>query len=234
MEYSNEFKHFVDVCTKPKNNFYVGIGDPNARILIVGKESALSEVNLEYKNNAAEWRKHIENHDCQDLKYHVNKEHPLHRGWGHNTWSYYQKLNDYIFDVEEIKPYYIDFLKNMFTTEINDAPNPKTSQADKSSINARKRLFKESAFIQSFPVIVLACSNYIQNNNSIREIDDIFGVTYDGDENGKHYYNKGNWFFTHHNVSGNKLVIHTRQLSMDVKNEMLKEMAEVIKKHLKI
>lgn len=81
-------------------------------------------------------------------------------------------------------------------------------------------------------MIILACSNYIQNNDNIREIDNIFGVTYDGDDVGKFWFNKSNWFYTHHDTSGRKLVIHTRQLSADVKNELLEEMARIIKKHL--
>lgn len=81
-------------------------------------------------------------------------------------------------------------------------------------------------------MIILACSNYIQNNDNIREIDKIFGVTYDGDDVGRFLFNKGNWFYTHHDASGRKLVIHTRQLSADVKDDMLKEMAKIIKKHL--
>ena len=85
---------------------------------------------------------------------------------------------------------------------------------------------------KSFPVIILACSNYIQNNDNIREIDKIFGVTYDGDDVGRFLFNKGNWFYTHHDANGRKLVIHTRQLSADVKDDMLKEMAKIIKKHL--
>ncbi|WP_303012538.1 hypothetical protein [uncultured Bacteroides sp.] len=81
-------------------------------------------------------------------------------------------------------------------------------------------------------MIVLAHSNYIQNNDNIREIDDIFGVTYDGDDVGKFWFNKGNWFYTHHDISGSKFVIHTRQLSANVRNELLEEMTRIIKKHL--
>jgi hypothetical protein len=67
----------------------------------------------------------------------------------------------------------------------------------------------------------------------VREIDDIFQVTYDGDDVGKYWYSEGNWFFTHHNSDFSKLVIHTRQLSADVKDDLLKDMSVIIREHLK-
>ena len=107
-----------------------------------------------------------------------------------------------------------------------------TSKADKSGLNERKEMFKNSDFIQNFPVIVLACSDYIRNDNENREIDNVFEVTFDNHELTKYSFSKGNWFFTHHNKDKSKLVIHTRQLSSDVNNNMLKEMGEIIKQHL--
>ena len=70
------------------------------------------------------------------------------------------KLSDYIWNSE--RDYYIDFLRYTFTIEINDAPNKNIANADKSSLNKRKMLFKNSGFIQNFPVVILACSNYIK------------------------------------------------------------------------
>lgn len=230
--YSEEFVTFV------KNGigkYFIGTGNPNSNILIVGKESAIdSNDNLGmcwYNNNAIDWKKHIFNNTSEELEYFVNENNHLRKGWGKNTWSKYQKLNDYIFE-KTPKSFYVDFLKNIFTTEINDSPDKNTVNANKSGLNERKRLFKKSAFIQNFPVVILACSNYIQNNDNIREIDDIFNVTYFGDEKGKYWYNKGNWFFLHYTPDYKKLVIHTRQLSADVKNKMLEDMGRIVREHL--
>ena len=233
MEYTQEFKDFVNACMRPNGqNFYVGIGNPNAEILFIGKEAAMREADDDYKNNAKCWREHIYKGTCEDLDYLVHEEHLLRKGWGRNTWSKYQKLKDCIVENKEIQPFYVDFLKDVFTTEINDSPSKKTSDAVKIGLNARKKLFKDSAFIQNFPVVVLACSGYLKNDENIREIDDIFGVTYDGDEKGKKVYTSANWFYTHHSEDGRRLVIHTRQLSANVLNDMLEEMGEVIRKHL--
>lgn len=230
MIYSDEFKEFVDFCNH--NGKYVGWGNPDSKILMVGKESALEEPNQFYNDNASMWNERINDGTIMELCHDIKQNANVAKGWGVNTWSKYQKLKDYICNSDGFQKHYVDFSTEMFTTEINDAPSLRTSRADKSGISDRKELFRTSPFIQNFPVIVLACSNYIQNNDNIREIDDIFGVTYDGDDTGRFLFNKGNWFYTHHNTSGRKLVIHTRQLSADVKDDMLKQMAEIIKRHL--
>jgi len=233
MEYSTKFIEFVNKGVT--NHFFIGTGNPNSRILFIGKESAISSDDIQgqlwYSSNANEWKNHIIEGNCEVLEYEVGINHPLRKGWGKNTWSKYQILSDIIWN-KHTKRFYVNFLKTTFTTEINDAPNKNTVSADKRGLNERKTLFKQSTFIQSFPVVVLACSNYIKNNNEIREIDEIFDVTYDGDEKGKYWYNKSNWFFTHHNEDKTKLVIHTRQLSADVKNEMLECMGNIIREHL--
>jgi hypothetical protein len=230
--YTNEFTEFVK---QGIGNYFIGTGYPNSNILFIGKESAIpptNEVGLKwYNENASTWMKHIKNNTCECLEYPVDEQNPLRKGWGRNTWSKYQKLIDYIFE-KKSNSFEVNFLKYAFTTEINDSPSKKTSIADKSNLKNRKKLLKNSEFIQSFPVIILACSNYIINNDETREIDDIFDVTYDGDEEGKFFFSSGNWFFTHHNKKQSKLVIHTRQLSADVKDEMLQKMASIIRKHL--
>lgn len=231
--YSKDFEEFVN---NGVSKYFIGTGNPNANILFIGKESAISEDNLEskkwYNKNASDWKSHIKNNTCEILSYPIPKEHIFRKekSWGKNTWSKYQQLSDFIFSKDK-KPYYIDFLENVFTTEINDSPNKNTNTANKSSLNERKLLFKESKFIQNFPVIVLACSDYIKNNDEIREIDEIFGVHY-RDEYEKKIYTKSNWFYSHYNEEKTKLVIHTRQLSTNVMSDLLEEMGKVIRNHL--
>lgn len=231
--YSKEFKEFV---LKGVDKYHIGTGNPNARVLFIGKESAIAGDNhigrKRYDENATDWKNHIENDTCEILSYPIPECHEFrkNKNWGKNTWSKYQKLTNHIFNKEE-KPYFIDFLENVFTTEINDSPCKNTRTANKSKLNERKLLLKESSYIQNFPVVVLACSNYISNNNEIREIDEVFWVKYE-DEYPQKVYNKTNWFFSHYNRDKTKLVIHTRQLSADVKSDLLKEMGELIRKHL--
>ncbi|MBP6436541.1 MAG: hypothetical protein KA288_03995 [Paludibacteraceae bacterium] len=231
--YTEDFKEFV---SNGVDKYYIGIGNPNAKILYVGKESAIDQDNTEglnlYNRNAADWKNHVVNNTCEPLFYEVSKEHPFRKekSWGKNTWSKYQKLTNNIFRREE-RPNYIDFLKEVFTTEINDSPNKNTSSANKGTLNERKQLLKDSKFIQCFPVVVLACSNYIQNNDEQREINEIFNVRYSG---GGKSFSKGNWYYLHYSDDKTKLVIHTRQLSTNVKKELLDEVGEAIRKHLNL
>ncbi len=231
--YTEHFKKFVSQGIEQKA--YIGIGNPNSNILLVGKEAAIDPNNQEalenYKNDALKWQELIEAGQEQVYHYPIDEGSPLYKSWGKNTWSKYQQLISAVRE-RQAKPYFVDFLSSCFTTEINDAPMLRTADANKEGLQNRKKFFQESSFIQEFPVVILACSNYIQNNEQVREIDEIFGVSYAGDEIGKHQYNQGNWFYLHYSPDKRKLVIHTRQLSADVKNEMLQDMGRIIRQHL--
>ncbi|MBV7282869.1 hypothetical protein, partial [Corynebacterium sp. TAE3-ERU30] len=71
-------------------------------------------------------------------------------------------------------------------------------------------------------------SDYIKNNDKVREIDDVFGVKFYKEK----IYTEKNKFFLHYNDDKTKLVIHTRQLSSNVKNDLLEDMAKIIIQHL--
>ena len=228
------FKEFVSFCVS--NNRYVGLGNPNAPILIIGKEPYTKNGNTDEKSNAEEMMSHIINGTLENVykPYKVTKDNTyLYDNWGNCTWSNYQNLIDLVFKGVKSTEKQIDFLVNDFTTEMNDIPSQTTRSADKSLISTRKQMFKESEFIQSFSVVILACSNYIMNVGDNREIDDIFDVTFD-DNGANTNFSQGSWFYTHHNAIGDKLVIHTRQLSNSFDPKLLDEMAKVIRKHLNL
>lgn len=95
---------------------------------------------------------------------------------------------------------------------MNTAPAKNTKDANKEGILSRKQLFKKSDYFQSFPIVILACSNYIKGN----EIEDIFKVKFD-----KQIGCGKQLFWTHSSFEKTKLVIHTRQLSTNVSNDLL-------------
>ncbi len=179
--YTEKFKLFVNKAQT--ENQYIGIGNPNAKILYIGKEAAIIPNNTDamdsYKENANFWSKLINSNKQDMYEYEVGPDHQfrVEKSWGKNTWSKYQLLTDKILK-NETKPNYINFLNHVFTTELNDSPHKHNHLADKSTINERKQFLKDSPFIQDFSVVVLACSDYIVNNDNIREIDTIFGVQY--------------------------------------------------------
>ena len=104
----------------------------------------------------------------------------------------------------------------------------------KDTIGTKLELFKESKFIQSFPVVVLACGSYIVNQGSNRQIGNTFGVSFqkvglpDSTQNYWIHYDGLDY------DKSNKLVIHTRQLSGPINNELLFSIGNPIKSFLKL
>lgn len=226
MDREKLFEEFIKECEtqKPRMQF-CGQGNPNKDILIVGKESTAVRDNLILDNIKL----------CKDKRL---RDAPREIDSTNDTWGNYQQLCDLVYCRKSNYSTMWDFEKECaFTTELNNNPSKKALIPNKKtriSIAERLELFKKSKFIQSFPVVVLACSNYIINKDDNRQIDCTFGVTYDGDEKGKYYYSPFNWFYTHHNEDKSKLVIHTRQLSQNVMCQMMVDMAKVIRDHLGI
>lgn len=264
MVYSSSFKTLVE---KSSEKTFIGLGNPNAKILIVGKEvstdiSSKKAIEIQnaitYKRNRGDWRINISSKISQEnvenwtfdekAKGEDIKNNPLFAFKGaikkrtSNTWKKYQKLHDCIFqgEIDRNTSIPLTFQEDFFITEMSNIPSPKTKDAQskkefKVELAKRKEEFFKSSYIQNFPVIVLACSNYIWNTNKERQIDDIFGVEFDFDQKhskGEYVFTKRNRFWTHYNQDATKLVIHTRQLSNNVSDEMLVEMGKIIKQHL--
>ena len=224
MDREKLFEQFF-ICCKQQPEQICGQGEKNSSILIIGKES--TNVTIE------------ENLDLCDREKGCGNSRP--RGKFYETWSKYQRLIEAVYREEyDKKPCdvkLVDFEKYAFTTELSSDPRRQSSYVDaRPSIEKRLELFRNSEFIQSFPVVILACGGYIQNQGegNKRQIDNTFGVEYDGDTEGKHYYSKSNWFYTHHGKSNQKLVIHTRQFSQNIMNKLIDDIAKEIRKHLKI
>lgn len=233
MDREKQFEQFLEECKN--RNEWCGQGNPNAHILIIGKEP--------YKKKLIPDPEIIrqllqEQYDlCRSKKYGIadRKDNP--------TWINYQKLIEKVFKEKKFNPKVFDFEKYVFTTELNTIFRPKAELDEETRNNINKRLlfFKDSAFIKSFPVVILTCNNFISNNEKKGFlINDTFGVEYDIDPNlegkpkgeYKDNYKSGHWFYTHHGDNGKKLVIHTRQLSRLYDYVFLDDMAKIIRAHL--
>jgi len=259
MKYSDEFKKLIN--NELQNPTYIGLGNPNAKILIVGKEVSINPNSVEeihqlgikfYKNNIHDWMLNIQNNidqkDVTEWLPEKKESNPLYFLKGEikknvsYTWKNYEKLHEIIY-FEKLIPdnlRILEFQKDFFITEMSNFPSKTTHIAQqnkkfKEELEKRKNTFFRSEFIQNFPVVVLACSNYIWNKDNDWQINDIFRVTYDFDKKyskGVYEFSEKNRFWTHYSENGEKLVIHTRQLSNNVKNDMLTEMGTLIKHHL--
>lgn len=223
MDREELFEKYINECDKtPK--YFCGQGNPNADILIIGQESTDTRESLVCDNIRL----------CRDKK---ERDAPRPIDPKNKTWANYQILLDEIYNRKSDYPDKWDFEKYAFTSELSSIPRKQNNYSDaKSSIQNRLRFFEESIFIQSFPVIILACSNYIRNNHKNREIDNTFHVEFCQVYGSKENKNR---FWTHFDDrnSPRKLVIHTRQFSLRYMNNedkewLIKEMASVIRDHL--
>ena len=222
----SQFRAYFETCqSNPKNLEIVGMGNPYARILIVGQESA----EMDIRRNIEDVSTCLNKGDFHNLYYQPrfyenrignNGKRILNR-----TWNAYQKLIDYIRPEEKRckDPEHTDFCMDAFTTELNNTVSPHRAPDWKPRIET----FKESDFIKGFSVVVLACCRYI-NEDQIR---DTFNVTKDfSSERHTKLYSRSMWFDVYHSVDGKRLVIHTRQLSQ-YSDELLRGMADVIRGH---
>lgn len=227
MDREELFEAFINECEKREE--FCGQGNPNADILIIGKEP-YNRIPLTDEKDIN--KRLQENYDlCRNTK-DRDAERPKDKN---PTWSNYQKLIEAIDTSRRHATNVRDFEKMAFTTELNTAFRPEAILDDKTREKIRLRLdfFKQSGFIRSFNIVVLACGNFITNNKeSGFQINETFGVEYDlnGGEHKKEY-KAGHWFYTHHGDDGKKLVIHTRQLSNLRDYTFITHMANEIKKH---
>jgi len=222
---------------------YIGTGNPNANILIIGKEASISkehgdQFTREVKSNFEQW-KEMTDFDQSKIKERDWANHtPLYPYKGQllkidkngnlgtsRTWLNYQKLANLIFDKPENDK--IDFHEKVFITEVNSTPSPKTVNADISSIGFRKKTLFKSAFIKDFPVIIIAGLGYFEINSTQNEIMNIFGLN--SVEKRCALNKKTQPYWIHYSEENKKLLINTRQLSINVSDALLKEISEVVR-----
>lgn len=251
MDREKLFEEFKSQCVGREQ--ICGQGNPNADILIIGKEphGKICKNRQEYLDHLNKNYEHCRVNvfvrmSCKHLDYYKQKYQDYNVARENfrklTTWKNYQKL---LFEIKGIKYHendnnVVDFERFAYTTELSSMPRPQADyDASKDMINKRLLFFKESKFIQSFPVIILACREYIHNDED-RQIDNTFGVTFRTERfitpTTERITSPTFRFYTHYNEDDSKLVIHTRQLSNFRGNgdQLLKEMATVIRKHLRI
>lgn len=244
MNYSKIFKEAVEHSLNKTD--YLGYGNPNSKILLIGKELA-GPSNYKNEENGKFWKINIDNPDLKIQNWRENgidREeffNPLfpYKGMKLNdqkeaaTWRKYQKLLDYVennFDKNKDRLY--TFYNDSFLTELNDNPSNfshlQIEERRRKSINNRVENFFNLPFIQNFPIVIMANSHYIRDYNV--DVCKLFDVEY---EEGKTRIVNGNsnqWFNVHINKKTPKLLIHTRQLSYNITDDLLKEIAFEIQK----
>lgn len=227
---------------------YIGTGNPKANILIIGKETSihsnLLQKKLEIEDNLNDWRKILAGEFLGEIPRsgifysplypYKGQKYKIYRGKDNGgtspTWYNYQKLINSIFPKDGNQN--IDFHEHVFITEVNSTPSLKTVDADTSSIKFRKETILSSSFFQSFPVVIISGFGYFEVNDNRNEIEEIFGVKYFRHElpDSK----KTQEYFFHQSIDGQKILINTRQLGMNVSTNRIFQIAIEIKNFFKI
>lgn len=228
-----QFREYIETCMNPQNIELIGLGNPYAKILLVGQESARKanngdEVKIIRADNE-DYLSKLRKGDWYNLYHHPRFYEDRKNKYGkrvlNRTWNAYQKLVDYI--RPEAKRCKIvektDFCMDAFTTELNNTVSPHHALEWKPRIET----FKHSDFIKGFPVVVLACSNYINEKQIIETF-----IVEPGIEHCYSKKTKAMRFKTYYSSDHSRLVIHTRQLSQ-YSEALLHGMADNIQNHFK-
>ena len=225
---SKEF-YINELNLNKPNPYFVGFGNPNSKILIIGKEKGFDESNLkqlQYESieNPNEWKNYIDNKITSNRTKFYDSEHDINvfrpylgKMKGGHTWTKYYTLLKNIYP--QIEKNENEFLDYTFLSEINFEPS-KLSKIKAFNNPHRIELLKND-YYKSFNVIICACADYLTDN----QIEDFFDVKFESDlsnpsEKLKIFKNE------------NRVLINTRQLSMNIKNDYLVRISEVAKKHL--
>ena len=227
-----DLKGVLEFCEKEK--LYLGEGTPTAQILFVGKECGWNESIL-----SPDEKGNIELQAQRSAEHNINcwkngdgclgklKADALEFWANSPTWRNYQKLVQQIIG-KEIPKY--DFLDYSFITELSQISLPnsnhlKNNDLTSASVEKRKALFEQD-FFQNFPIVIMACGHYPKDFGF--DIEKIFDVQWTGKIEGV----EGNYYNVHHGKTKNgkdKILVHTRQVSNGVSNELLSKIAEICK-----
>ena len=241
------FKKLLDSLKKEHTTVkeeykYIGTGNPLSEILIIGKEAGLSIEADQYRYEIVEnfnfWNNN-DNYDVEQIKERSNYYSPLYPykgqilkkddgkgNWGTSTtWMNYQKLYNYIFEIKNNNK--INFHERIFITEVNSTPCKKTINADTSSIKFRKEHLLSSSYIQNFPIVIVSGVGYFNVTENENEIEKIFKVEYSEVRYAGNKKSQPYWI--HWNDDKTKLVINTYQLSISIADDLLREVAEIIR-----
>lgn len=243
MKYSEDFVKLIKRLSPNTDEHlqFIGFGNPNSKILLVGKEcgdapNSFNEENCN-KPNLSHWAKNISSSPLPvDVWYNnpnavFNPEYPFNGmpiktlSGGH-TWRNYQKIVDGI--TCKCSSEFIDFHKYAFTTELNSVTSKysKYSTEVRDSIEKRAQHLLCSSFYRNFPITIVCCGHYLNQYNI--NLEKIFGVKWEGrtieitDSNGKDC----GWINVHH--ADGRVLIHTRHLSM-CSGELISKIIELCK-----
>lgn len=226
MNYNKNFNDLIGHSIK--HNQYVGLGNPNAKILFIGKEAGMPLDSKIIDGSAYSWKENNYSIRFTPKKENVKKH--------THTWQKYQKLYEQIFDrlkievIPKKEDFEITFVENVFTTELSNLAAPTTNEAKKidgfaRELKKRKEHFWNSEFVKNFPIVLITASDnkYIETYRG--EVCKLFNVVFHEEM----ICGKSNKMWIHYSDNENpKLVIHTRQLTNGASNKLINKISKLI------
>ncbi|GHU67810.1 hypothetical protein FACS189413_03310 [Bacteroidia bacterium] len=218
-DYTPEFEDVLEHCKK--HNLFLGEGNPNAQILLIGKEvggnkpNSLEEIkqlsDRDVERNLKDWQ---DGYNLEKIKADIfkNSKNP--------TWNNYQKLVSKILNSNLDK---YDFLNHCFMTELSQIHLPNSNYLkekgwEKEGNNIRQKNITEReslfsmTFFRSFPIIIMACGHYPRDFGF--DIQYVFDVECKEKVLVRTERVKNRWYNIHIQNNGNsRILIHTRQFS---------------------
>lgn len=243
MNYNAEFRNLIS--SDSKSGDFIGFGNPNSKILIIGKECALDLDNPKdkfiyeksNKPNHTQWLANINDENATlDIPtwgstkifnplfpYNGDKLSDLPKG--NSTWRNYQKLINILYP--QAAGEITTFHQYCFITEFNDIPMNYSINCPeaKRSVQNRCTNILSHQYFKEFPVVIAACGHYIDTYSI--DLQTLFNQVWDGPTES---IGRGEWINVHRN--NERLLLHTRQLSI-CSNKLINRLAELCTDYIK-
>lgn len=231
--YDNYPQSFLDLLKSEHD--YIGQGNPNAKILIVGREHGFSDehqCSLEIWRNKEQWKQIAQGIPfCEEgysprtcfteRKQEFRLDMKSKNGGVSPTWYIYQMIVNALCPHEmpqRDRTPLLDFFNYSFITEFSTASRPNNNNPTNEEIAATRQSIEErtsllsSDFYRSFPIVILACGKYFDDYDI--NIEQIFDVKWVAPTE-KVLLNNGKniWLNLHYSKDRKRIVIHTWQAS---------------------
>lgn len=210
--YSKFQEKFSNNPSIEPNPYFIGFGNPNSKILIVGQEMAIDPeksphtLEMESYRNNEQW-KEIINKNISDLNFSFNGENGFknprkpYDTKPTETWRNYSKLVERITDKKLARNQ--EFFEHSFITEVNTVVSK--TQKGYSPDKERNFILKHK-FFKEFPITILAAGHYLE----MEEIEDIFQIKYSKEDSDSQKYLK---FAVYYSENKKRILVNTRQMS---------------------
>ena len=232
----NAPKEFIDLVYSAENQQnYIGMGNPNARILIIGREPShdlSTEIgrdafHQDQELNRSNWRNLFENKQVEGR---CNPRRPFPnqkclRADGNNdgtatTWVWYQKLVDLILGREYDRPYSLrplDFHDFCFHTDISSAAAKNLATTNKEaktvSVEERSRELFSHPFFKQFPIVILGIGTDVGQYVPLEWCDKVLGFPTNEVEKAYNADEKEPMLWVNRDTKGNRILLHTQCIS---------------------